>query len=241
DDGGTPIGAALLGYAKLCKAKGTTPRFDLPKDMYLGLGFTDEDCEKAAKASGMPFRKMANVADEAAQLLTEGKIIGRFSGREEVGPRALGNRSLLADARDLRVIRKLNFAIKQRDFWMPFAASVLEEDAPRYIKNLTGWAYYMIEAFDTTPAGFNDLCAGTHPFDQTIRPQLVNELNPEYRDLIRAFKARTGVGGLLNTSFNLHGSPIVGTPEVAIDTLARSELDAVVLGSYLISKKPRVD
>ncbi|MFO0813391.1 MAG: carbamoyltransferase C-terminal domain-containing protein [Gemmatales bacterium] len=241
DDGGTPIGAALLGYAKLCKDKGTTPRFDLPKDMYLGLGFTDEDCEKAAKASGMPFRKMANVADEAAQLLTEGKIIGRFSGREEVGPRALGNRSLLADARDLRVIRKLNFAIKQRDFWMPFAASVLEEDAPRYIKNLTGWAYYMIEAFDTTPAGFNDLCAGTHPFDQTIRPQLVNELNPEYRDLIRAFKARTGVGGLLNTSFNLHGSPIVGTPEVAIDTLARSELDAVVLGSYLISKKPRVD
>lgn len=236
DDGGTPIGAALLGYAKLCKDKGTTPRFDLPKDMYLGLGFTDEDCEKAAKASGMPFRKMANVADEAAQLLTEGKIIGRFSGREEVGPRALGNRSLLADARDLRVIRKLNFAIKQRDFWMPFAASVLEEDAPRYIKNLTGWAYYMIEAFDTTPAGFNDLCAGTHPFDQTIRPQLVNELNPEYRDLIRAFKARTGVGGLLNTSFNLHGSPIVGTPEVAIDTLKKSELDAVVLGSYLVTK-----
>ncbi|HMO35207.1 MAG TPA: carbamoyltransferase C-terminal domain-containing protein, partial [Gemmatales bacterium] len=125
---------------------------------------------------------------------------------------------------------------KQRDFWMPFAASVLEEDAPRYIKNLTGWAYYMIEAFDTTPEGFNDLCAGTHPFDQTIRPQVVNELNPSYRDLLRAFKARTGVGGLLNTSFNLHGSPIVGTPEIAIDTLVKSELDALLLGSYLVTK-----
>jgi carbamoyltransferase len=236
DDGGTPIGAALLGYVKLCKDKGVEPQFDLPKDMYMGLGFEDADCEKAAQASGLPYKKMANVADEAAQLLVDGKIIGRFSGREEVGPRALGNRSLLADARDLRVIRKLNFAIKQRDFWMPFAASVLEEDGPRYIKDLTGWAYYMIEAFDTTEAGFNDLCAGTHPFDQTIRPQLVNQLNPEYRDLIRAFKAKTGVGGLLNTSFNLHGSPIVGTPEIAIDTLKKSELDAVVLGSYLVTK-----
>lgn len=236
DDGGTPIGAALLGYVHLCQEKGVTPTFDLPKDMYMGVDFTDDECEKAASASGLPYRKMANVADEAAELLTQGKILGRFAGREEVGPRALGNRSLLADARDLKVIRKLNFAIKQRDFWMPFAASVLEEDGPRYIKNLSKWAYYMIEAFDTTPAGFQDLVAGTHPFDQTIRPQLVNELNPAYRDLLRAFKARTGVGGLLNTSFNLHGSPIVGTPEIAIDTLVKSELDGVLLGSYLVTK-----
>jgi carbamoyltransferase len=94
----------------------------------------------------------------------------------------------------------------------------------------------MIEAFDTTLEGFNDLSAGTHPFDQTIRPQLVNDLNPEYRDIIRAFKARTGVGGLLNTSFNLHGSPIVGSPEIALETLKKSELDAVLLGPFLVTK-----
>jgi carbamoyltransferase len=94
----------------------------------------------------------------------------------------------------------------------------------------------MIEAFDTTPEGAESLVAGTHPYDQTIRPQVVNELNPSYRDLIRAFKARTGVGGILNTSFNLHGYPIVGTPEVAIDTLKKSELDAVALGPILVSK-----
>ena len=94
----------------------------------------------------------------------------------------------------------------------------------------------MIEAFDTTPEGADVLVAGTHPFDRTIRPQLVNELNPGYRDVIRAFKKRTGVGGLLNTSFNLHGYPIVGTPEIAIDTLKNSELDALALGPFLIGR-----
>jgi carbamoyltransferase len=236
DDGGTPVGAAILGYLHLCGQKGTQPQLDLPRDMYLGLEFTDAEMETAARESGLPYRRMDQPSEELAGMLAEGKIVARFSGREELGPRALGNRSILADARDLRVIRKLNFAIKQRDFWMPFAASVLEEDASRYIRRPTSWAYYMIEAFDTTPEGANTLVAGTHPFDQTIRPQLVNGLNPGYRDLIRAFRVRTGVGGLLNTSFNLHGYPIVGTPEVALDTLKKSDLDAVALGSILVHK-----
>ena len=105
-----------------------------------------------AQASGLPIR-MPNPGRELGGMLADGKIIARFDGQEELGPRALGNRSILADPRDLRFIRKLNFAIKQRDFWMPFAASVLEEDKLRYIKNPSDWAYYMIEAFDTTPEG----------------------------------------------------------------------------------------
>jgi carbamoyltransferase len=236
DDGGTPVGAAILGYLHLCKAKGVKPKLDLPKTMYLGLEYSEIEMEAAAKASGLPYRRMPNPAQEVGEMLAEGKIIARFAGQEELGPRALGNRSILADPRDLRFIRKLNFAIKQRDFWMPFAASVLEEDKLRYIKNPSDWAYYMIEAFDTTAEGAETLVAGTHPFDRTIRPQLVNEMNPGYRDVIRAFKAKTGVGGILNTSFNLHGYPIVGTPEVAIDTLVKSELDAVALGPFLIWK-----
>jgi carbamoyltransferase len=240
DDGGTPIGAAILGYLHLCKQRGITAQLDLPRDMYLGLEYSDNEMEKAAQTSGLPYRRMRHSAGEIADMLAEGKIIARFAGREEVGPRALGNRSILADPRDLRVIRKLNFAIKQRDFWMPFAASVLEEDVPRYIRNPSRWAYYMIEAFDTTPEGAANLVAGTHPYDQTIRPQVVNGFNPGYRDMIRAFKDRTGVGGILNTSFNLHGYPIVGTPEVAIDTLKKSDLDAVALGSLLVEKPRRV-
>jgi carbamoyltransferase len=236
DDGGTPVGAAILGTLHLCKERGGLPQLDLPRSMYLGLEFTEAEMEAAAQASGLPYRRMADGADELGKMLAEGKIVARFDGQEELGPRALGNRTIMADPRDLRFIRKLNFAIKQRDFWMPFAASVLEEDAPRYIKDPTGWAFYMIEAFDTTPEGADQLVAGTHPFDRTIRPQVVNGLNPGYRDVIRAFKARTGVGGILNTSFNLHGYPIVGTPEVAIDTLKRSDLDALALGPFLITK-----
>ena len=236
DDGGTPVGAAILGYLLLCRQQGVEPRLDLPRDMYLGLEYTAAEMETAASASGLPCRRMADPADELGALLAHGKIVARFDGREELGPRSLGNRSILADPRDLRFIRKLNFAVKQRDFWMPFAASVLDEDAHRYIKDPSGWAYYMIEAFDATPEGVDKLVAGTHPFDRTIRPQIVNDLNPAYRDVIRAFKARTGVGGLLNTSFNLHGFPIVGTPEVAIDTLKKSELDALALRPFLITK-----
>jgi len=236
DDSGTPIGAAILGTLHLCRRKGVEPQLDLPRDMYLGLSFAEEELETAARASGLPYRRMNDSANEVAQLLTEGKIVARFDGAEEVGPRSLGNRSILADPRDLRVIRKLNFAIKQRDFWMPFAASVLDEEKHRYIRNPSDWAFYMIEAFDTTPEGAESLVAGTHPFDRTIRPQLVNDLNPAFRDLIRAFRARTGVGGVLNTSFNLHGYPIVGTPEIALDTLKKSELDVVALGPFLVSK-----
>jgi carbamoyltransferase len=237
DDGGTPVGAAVLGYLDLCRERNAEPRLNLPRSMYQGLEFTEVEMEAAAKASGLPYRRMAEPADEIGGMLAEGKIVARFDGQEELGPRALGNRSILADPRDLRFIRKLNFAIKQRDFWMPFAASVLEEDKDRYIKSPTTWAYYMIEAFDTTTEGADKLVAGTHPFDRTIRPQLVNDLNPGYRDVIRAFKRQTGVGGVLNTSFNLHGSPIVGTPEMAINTLNKSELDALALGPFLVLKQ----
>ena len=236
DDGGTPIGGAILGYLELCARLRATPALDLPKNMYLGLQFTDAEMEAAARASALPYHRMANPAEEVGGLLANEKIVARFFGREEIGPRALGNRSILADPRDLRSIRKLNFAIKQRDFWMPFAASVLDEDKERYIKKTTEWAFFMTEAFDTTPEGAERLVAGTHPFDRTIRPQVVNDSNPEYRDIIRAFRKHTGVGALLNTSFNLHGSPIVGTPEVALDTLKRSELDAVALGPFLVTK-----
>jgi carbamoyltransferase len=238
DDGGTPVGAAMLGYLDLCAQKSVTPALNPSKHMYLGLDYSEAEMEAAIKASGLPYEKPADYAGRIGKMLADGLIVARFSGQEELGPRALGNRTIMADPRDLKNIRKLNFAIKYRDFWMPFAASVLEEDAGKYIKNLTGWPYYMIEAFDTTPDAEKAIIAGMHPMDLTVRPQVVNELNPGYRDIIRAFKKITGVGGILNTSFNLHGFPIVGTPAVAIDTLLKSQLDALALGPFLVVKKP---
>lgn len=239
DDGGQPIGGAILGYLHLCRARGRAPALRLPRHMYLGIGHSEAELERAAASSGLAWRRMADPAEEIAALLAEGRIVARFAGREESGPRALGNRSILADPRDTGVVRRLNFAIKQRDFWMPFAASVLAADADRYIERLSPWPFWMVEAFDTTPAGAEALAAGIHPFDRTVRPQVVDDLNPEYRDLLRAFRRRTGVGALLNTSFNLHGYPIVGSPEVAVQTLKASALDALALGPFLVTNGRR--
>jgi carbamoyltransferase len=110
DDGGTPVGAAILGYLHLCREHKLEPELDLPREMYLGLEFSDDECEQAAAQSGLPYRRMEDPAAEVADLLAAGRIVARFSGREEIGPRALGNRSILADPRDLKVIQKLNFA-----------------------------------------------------------------------------------------------------------------------------------
>jgi carbamoyltransferase len=240
DDGGTSVGAAILGYLDAAKASGVEPRFDLQADMYLGLEYTHEECLAAVRGrEDVEYVELSNVPEQVADVLAARGIVARFSGREEWGPRALGNRSIICDPRDMGIIRKLNFAIKHRDFWMPFAASILAEDRDTYMQRCHPNARYMIEAFDTKQPEGEQIVAGTHPFDKTVRPQLVDELNPGYRDLIRAFKKRTGVGAVLNTSFNLHGSPIVGTPEVAVYTLLNSELDALLLGRLLVWRKGR--
>jgi carbamoyltransferase len=236
DDGGTPIGAAILGYLDLCRKNNAEPTMSLPQDMYLGFEHDEAEMEQAVKDAGVEYHRMEKPADEIAALLADQKVVARFNGREEIGPRALGNRSILADPRDLKVVRKLNFAIKQRDFWMPFAASMLKEDAEEYICGLSAWPYYMIEAFDTRGEAEEAFISAMHPFDLTVRPQLVDGRNESYREILTAFKERTGVGVLLNTSFNLHGFPIVGSPAVAVRTLMDSGLDALALGPFLAQK-----
>jgi carbamoyltransferase len=175
----------------------------------------------------------------AAQLLANGMIVGRCSGRSEFGARALGNRSILADPRNLDVVRVINEKVKNRDFWMPFAASVLDNRADDYLMNPKKMsAPYMTTAFETTLQGRQSLRAGLHQADWTCRPQIVTEAaNPGYHSLIRDFERVSGVGGLLNTSFNIHGEPIVQTAHDAADVLERSDLDALLLDEVLIEKK----
>ncbi len=237
DDGGTPVGAAFEGYVRLCKEKKIKPKLIPIADIYYGQLYSDEYIEEVLKKT--KWRKKAikvkkGIEKKIAELLSEGKIIGRFAGRDEWGPRALGNRSILADPRDLKVINRLNFAVKQRDFWMPFAASILEEDASRYLIDSRP-ARYMIEAFETKKKA-EEIIAGLHPFDRTCRPQTVNSFNPEYKKIIEEFKKITGVCGILNTSFNLHGFPMVGTPQVALDTFVNSGIEVLILGNWLIEK-----
>lgn len=237
DDGGTPVGAALEGYVKWCLQKKITPKIYPIEDIYYGQSFSNAEIDqtliktKWKKKAKLVSRDMEKII---AVNLAKGKIIARFAGRSEWGPRALGNRSILADPRDLKVINKLNFAIKQRDFWMPFAASILEEDAKDYLVNYHP-ARYMIEAFATTGKA-EEIIAGLHPFDKTCRPQTVNSWNPGFRKILSEFKKITGVSGVVNTSFNLHGFPIVGTPEVALSTFENSGLDILFLENWIVEK-----
>ena len=121
-----------------------------------------------------------------------------------------------------------------RDFWMPFAPSILEERINDYLIDPTP-AYYMIDAFDTKESA-DEIIAGLHPFDRTARPQTVNEFNPSYKKIIENFQDLTGIGGVLNTSFNLHGYPICGKPQIAIETLNKSGLDGLAIDNYLLIK-----
>ena len=236
DDGGTPVGAALEAYHRFCEREGIKSQRCKLSDLYYGSEYDDEYIKSILQKTGWLSKAtyIDDIESEIATLIAEGRIVARFSGRDEWGPRALGNRSILADPRDLRVISRLNFAIKHRDFWMPFAPSILEEQMDDYLIDARP-ARYMIEAFDTTDKS-GEIIAGLHPQDRTVRPQTINKWNPPYRKIIEEFRRITKVGGVLNTSFNLHGYPIVGTPEVALWTLEKSDLDALTIGNWLVWK-----
>ena len=236
DDGGIPVGAALEAYNRLCTREGYKPEIEPLQGLYYGTEYDNDDIKRRLNGLGLSHKPefINDMEGTIADMLAKGKIIARFSGRVEWGPRALGNRSILADPRDLRVIRRINFAIKMRDFWMPFAPSTIEADSAKYFTNFRP-ARYMIEAFDTEESAA-EIIAGLHPYDRSGRPQSVNELNPGYLRLLKEFKSATGVSGVLNTSFNLHGFPIVGKPEIALHTLKHSELDAVAIGNWLVNR-----
>ncbi|MBI5045423.1 MAG: carbamoyl transferase [Candidatus Niyogibacteria bacterium] len=203
---------------------------------YLGPRITDDKLiinkrQEAIEANTPPSR--------IADLLEKGYVIGVARGRSEFGARALGNRSILADPRNISVVRKINEMIKSRDFWMPFAPVILEERASDYIngyKKNVG-AQFMTLAFQTTLLGQRDLTAGLHQADLTSRPQVLKPgVNPFYEEIIKEFQKKTGVGGLLNTSFNLHGEPIVQTAEDAMRVFNLSKLDGLLINDALIMK-----
>ena len=178
-----------------------------------------------------------DIDTEIGELLaTSDSIIDRFNGRMEWGPRALGNRSILANPSNYNVVRKINKAIKARDFWMPFGPSILESRISDYLINPIK-SPYMILAFDTT-AKRNELIAAIHTYDLTCRPQtLSSEYNLEYERVLKSFESKTGIGGILNTSFNMHGFPLVWNPERAIYTLKNSAIDILAIGNYLVKQK----
>ena len=221
------------------------PTLEPISDLYWGKNFSDVEIEEAI--SKFPFLNQvkvetpANVERSVAALLAAGQVVARCSGRMEFGARALGNRSILANPADPRVITTINEMIKKRDFWMPFAPSVTTERARDYLfnpKNIA--APYMVFAFDSRPEKVPVFAAGVHPYDRTARPHEVMEHhNPSYHRLIQHFGEFTGEEIILNTSFNLHGFPNVYTPEQALTTLDNSGLEHLAIGNFLVSKTDR--
>ncbi|MCK5617360.1 hypothetical protein KAR91_86650, partial [Candidatus Pacearchaeota archaeon] len=241
-DESNAIGGAYYGYKNLCEAKGQELKIHPIENIYWGMEFTDDEIEEYLRTNGLyekyTITKCDDISTEVAKLLAQDEIVARVSGRMEWGARALGNRSLLANPAKYNTIRVINEKIKNRDFWMPFTPSILKERGDDYLineKNVE--APYMSIAFRSTELARKELLAAIHPYDFTIRPQLLEQdWNPSYYKIIKEFEKITGIGGILNTSLNLHGEPIVCTPADAIHTLEDSGLKYLALGSFLITK-----
>ncbi len=219
-------------------------KFKRIENLYLGpeATFKDENflIKKIKRKYKNKYKILKSVNNKyVARKLLEGKIIGRCVGRMEFGQRALGNRSILADPRNNDIKHKINSAIKNRDFWMPFAPVIQKKISSQYLinpKNIE--SPQMTIGFQTTEDGHRDMAAGCHPADKSARAQILERKhNPNLYDLIEEFRKFTGVGALLNTSFNLHGFPIVNTPEEAFHVFINSELDGLLLSNFFILKK----
>lgn len=184
------------------------------------------------------FQRPENMTERIAEELRKGKVIARCAGSMEFGARALGNRSILADPSNLNVIQLINKMIKRRDFWMPFAPVILEERINDYLVNPEDFiSPYMMISFDTFDKRRNDLCAAIHPFDYTCRVQTINpNENEDYYAILKCFENTTGRGVLLNTSFNLHGYPIVLNYLDAWEVYIKSELEVLQLGPFIVTK-----
>ncbi|MFM2424363.1 MAG: hypothetical protein RLZZ70_754 [Candidatus Parcubacteria bacterium] len=240
------IGAVVARYSEL--HNGDLRALVPLKNIYLGSEFNDEQINQAINSydsKGDWVIQYCNpsgpttIEQKVAELLSQNSVVGRFKGRSEWGARALGNRSILANPMSRDNVKLINEMIKGRDFWMPFATSMLYERRNDYLIDCEDYlAPFMAITFETKPIAHTELIAALHPYDLTSRPQMVQkETNPEYHALIQAFEKITGVGGILNTSFNLHGEPNVENPTDALRTFALSGLPHLALGNYLISKK----
>jgi carbamoyltransferase len=230
-DDGVAIGAALAPYMD---SGGRLPN-KIMRHAYLGPSFEDAEIEKTLQTYKLRFARLENPEAGAAELLSRGKILGWFQGRMEFGPRALGNRSILADPRDPQMTEKVNNAVKFREWWRPFAPSIKREAARAFLESAHD-SPFMILTAQVKPEKRSVIPAVTH-VDGSARPQTVEkDVNPLYWRLIDEFGKRSGVPVVMNTSFNLRGEAIVNTPTDALRTFFSSGMDALIIGSFLLSK-----
>jgi len=228
-DAGCALGAALW----LAHEEGF--KFKKMDHIYFGPEYSNEEVEKALKTANLKYEEISDPSGTAAELLAQGKIVGWFQGRMEAGPRALGNRSILADPRDPEIKDKLNYLVKHREPFRPFCPSMLDKAKKEYLEN----AYespFMILSFRVPEEKRKEIPGVVH-VDGSVRPQTVTkEANPRYYKLISEFEKLTGVPVVLNTSFNIKGEPMVCKPEQAIADFYSTGMDALIINDFLVAK-----
>jgi carbamoyltransferase len=231
-DGGLAVGAALA----VAVEKNGSRHFPLG-DLRFGPRIDPKDVESTLRGSGLELHRHESVATETAKRLAREEILFWFQGRMELGPRALGGRSILARPDRAELRDRLNLKLKRRVWYQPFCPSLLDEEGARLLEGGHVPNRYMTMAYRVRPEA-RPLLEGVIGRDGTCRPQMVDESYGLYHRLLAAVKKETGVGAVLNTSFNLHGEPVVATPADALDCFLRSGADALVMGDFVV-ESPR--
>ncbi|MBN1880000.1 carbamoyltransferase [bacterium] len=264
-DAGGALGAALYGWYQYAgNARDRIDGFDRQKGSYLGPEYSNEEIQSFLDRNGYPHTRYEHneTPDVAAALLEQENVVGWFQGRMEFGPRALGNRSIIGDARSPKMQKTINLKIKYRESFRPFAPTVLEERISEYFEIDRPSPYMLLTApvrselrrqmtkeeqdlfgIDKLNIVRSTIPAVTH-VDYSARIQSVSaQTNPRYHALIKAFENRTGCGVIINTSFNVRGEPIVCSPEDAYKCFMRTEMDYLVLGDFVLDKlkQPKMD
>ncbi len=229
DDSGTSLGAALEVYSRYKKSKLKM------EHSYFGPSFSNEEIESELKKHDLDYHKSSDIEKDIAILLSRGKVIGNFQGKMEWGPRALGNRSILANPTRIEYKDKTNKKVKYREPWRPFGPSILNEKRSEFFTK-DYESPFMTFTFDVKKNKAERIPAVVH-IDGTTRPQTVRKrINRRYWEIIKNFYSLTGIPLVLNTSLNIKGDPLVCTPKDAINTLLLSDLDYLALGDYLVRR-----
>jgi carbamoyltransferase len=232
-DGGLAIGAAIylnheLNGEKRCKLD----------NLYLGPEYSEDEIKKSLNdfKEKVKFEERDDIANFFGDMIADKNFVLWYQGRMEIGPRALGNRSILAPAFSMEIKDELNLHIKKRNWFQPFCPSLLKEEAEKFFIDIKGYDKFMTMGYRTKPE-VRDRVKAVINIDGSARPQMLEDENPKYRKLIEQVKKKTGDGIILNTSFNLHGEPIVCTPKDALQTMIKTKTKYMALGNFFIQLK----
>jgi carbamoyltransferase len=230
-DGGLALSAAMaLNYVQ-----NKIQKYDF-KNLDFGFSYSNDEVENILSKSGLKYKFYDNVEEQAAGIIIDGEIIFWFQGRMEYGPRALGNRSILARPDSLEIKDRLNILLKKRVWFQPFCPSILEEDAEKLLSDYNNQPNYHMTMSYMVRKEYHKKLAGVINVDGSCRPQMVTNVIPKYYNLLIKIKKSLGFGVLLNTSFNIHGHPLICTPDQAVEVFINSQINYMIIENFLIMK-----